>query len=215
MAGYPFIKFYPTDWRSEPRLKVVSRAARSLWLDMICLIHEGGEGRLHIDGRKPTDKELAAILGDNPRTFRKLQKELEDAGVFDRDKDGFVCSRRIIRDRIKAERDRKNGRKGGNPWLKTAKNSVEGVNPQDKAIFQKPEARGRDIAKKKLYPYPGNQNKNRGHHIRHKSEQWDAWNRHLAAIGKPELENKPSSEGWGAFMPTRWPPKIKMKEKVG
>lgn len=140
MKRLPYLKFFTADWRSEPRLKMVSRAARSLWIDIICLIHESGTGRLEIDGRNPSDKDLAAILGDNPRTVRKLLSELENAGVFSRDEQQFVISRRIIRDRIKAERDANNGRKGGNPALKTAKNASEGVNPHiPEAIFHSPD----------------------------------------------------------------------------
>ena len=142
----PWMKFYPADWMSEPKLKLVSRAARSLWIDMLCLMHQSGTGRLEISGRPMTEKELAAILGDNPRTIKKLMAELLFAGVSTIVEGSFVASSRIIRDFEKAERDRSNGRMGGNPTLKTRENDVQGVNPEDKA--QKPEARSQKPEKK-------------------------------------------------------------------
>lgn len=136
----PWLKFFTADWRSEITLRCVSRSARSLWIDLLCLIHEGGDGRLHFNGQNPTDRELAAVLGDNPRTIRKLLSELETAEVFSRNQEDFIVSRRVIRDLQKAERDTENGRTGGNPSLKNNGIAEGGVNPQDKAHI--PEARG-------------------------------------------------------------------------
>jgi hypothetical protein len=134
----PWMKFYPADWMSEPKLKLVSRAARSLWIDMLCLMHQAGTGRLEVSGRPMTERELSSILGDNPRTVRKLLAELADAGVSTIVDGSFVASSRIIRDFEKAEKDRSNGRMGGSPALKTRENVDIGVNPEDKA--QKPQA---------------------------------------------------------------------------
>ena len=155
----PWMKFYPADWRAEPTLRLVSRAARSLWMDLLCLIHEGGTGRLEIGGRPPSDKDLAAMLGDNPRTLRKLMAELEMAGVCSRDREGFVISRRVIRDLLKAEKDRNNGRMGGNPSLLNKDLAEKGVNPQKlEARYQKPDTPLRPpkgkAAKKGLIKYP-------------------------------------------------------------
>lgn len=141
----PWMKFYPADWISEPKLKLVSRAARSMWVDMLCLMHQSGTGRLEVKGRPMTEKELSKILGDNPRTIRKLLAELADAGVSIIVDGSFVASSRIIRDFEKAERDRSNGRMGGNPTLKIRGNDDQGVNPEDKA--QKPEARSQKLDK--------------------------------------------------------------------
>lgn len=135
----PWMKFYTTDWIGEPKLKLVSRAARSLWIDMLCLMHQAGTGRLELKGQPMTQKELATILGDNPRTIKKLMAELADAEVSIIVEGSFVASSRMIEDFEKAERDRSNGRMGGNPSLKTKGNGKKRVNPEDKA--QKPEAR--------------------------------------------------------------------------
>lgn len=135
----PWMKFYPSDWRSEPRLRLVSRAARSLWLDMMGLMHEAEPyGHLIVGGQSLNAKSLASMFGDRENETKKLLKELENSGVFSRKDDGTIYSRRMERDRAKSNQDKENGGKGGNPRLKASDNG--GVNPQDKA--QKPEARG-------------------------------------------------------------------------
>lgn len=146
----PWLKFYPGDWQSEVTLKRVSRAARSLWLDILCLIHQGGDGRLQFNGDNPTERDLSAVLGDDPRTIRKLLAELESAGVFSRDGQNFITSRRILRDNIKAEQDKNNGKLGGNPSLKNNDLGENGVNPEVKA--QKLEARSYILESKNTDP---------------------------------------------------------------
>lgn len=172
-------KHYPSDWRSDVLLKQASRAARSLWLDCLGLMYEGGTHRLEIAGQPMSIAQLSAALGDNPRTTRKLMKELEDCGVYTVDSDGFVTSRRILRDFQKAEKDRSNGRMGGNPALKTKGNEERRVNPPHKAQNQKPDTiKSRDtnvslVPKPKIpkperfqefwdqYPHRGGAKKNR------------------------------------------------------
>ncbi|ANB33251.1 hypothetical protein M2324_003640 [Rhodovulum sulfidophilum] len=36
----PWLKFYTSDWRSDPGLRMCGLAARGLWVEMICLMHE-------------------------------------------------------------------------------------------------------------------------------------------------------------------------------
>lgn len=126
----PWLKFYPSDWRSDPALRMCSIGARGLWMEMLCVMHENG-GELSVNGKGLSLKQLATLAGCPD--VDALIEELEDAGVFSRRDDGTIYSRRMIRDAEKAEQDKANGRKGGNPDLKPV------VNPQDKA--QKPEAR--------------------------------------------------------------------------
>lgn len=134
----PWMKFYGADWRANAQLRMCSLAARGLWIEMLCLAHEAEPyGHVLIAGRVPSAAQLAIQVGALPREVEKLIAELEAAGVFDRSHAGAVVSRRMVRDREKAERDSANGRGGGNPRLKPKDN--EGVNPPDKA--QRPEAR--------------------------------------------------------------------------
>lgn len=146
MAERPWLKWYPADWRSEPRLRMCSRAARSLWLDLIGLMHEAEPyGHLLVNGINPTTKQLSAILGDSERELKAMIAELEAAGVFTRTEEGVITSRRMIRDKKKADDDAKNGRGGGNPRVKG------GVNPPVKAKdnrgdkAQRPEATCHDL----------------------------------------------------------------------
>ncbi len=126
MSKRPWLKWYPSDWRSEPSLRMCSRAARSLWVDLIGLMHDAEPyGHLLINGKAPTTKQLAAILGDSEKELKNLLVELESAGVFSKTEAGVITSRRMVRDEEKAREDANNGRRGGNPWVKG------GVNPSD------------------------------------------------------------------------------------
>lgn len=127
------MKFYPSDWRADPALRMCSVGARGLWMEMLCLMHEADpRGSLLVNGKVVSDAQLASLCGLPLKEAKPLIAELEDAGVFSREDNGTVYSRRMRRDVDKAARDKANGAKGGNPKVKG------GVNPQDKA--QKPEA---------------------------------------------------------------------------
>ncbi len=137
MTAAPWFKFYAPDWRADPALRMCSLAARGLWMEMLCLMHEAApRGSLLVNGAPVTDRQLAALAGSTPREVTACLSELEEAGVFSRDS-GVIFSRRMRRDTEKAERDKANGKGGGNPRLKGEDNG--GVNPRDKA--QEPEAR--------------------------------------------------------------------------
>jgi hypothetical protein len=103
-------------------------------MEMICVMHEAEpRGSLRVNGRALGTKEIAALAGIRPKDCEKMLEELENSGVFSRENDGEIFSRRMKRETEKARIDAENGAKGGNPTLKG------GVNPQDKA--QKLEAR--------------------------------------------------------------------------
>lgn len=124
----PWLKFHCADWRADPALRSCSLAARGLWIEMICIMHEAEPyGSLRIAGRPLVESSLAKNCGQPVRTVRAALEELEAAGVFDR-VDGAIVSRRMMRDRDRAERDRSNGRAGGNP-------AVKGVNPRVRSLF--------------------------------------------------------------------------------
>jgi hypothetical protein len=111
-----------------------SLAARGLWMEMLSLMHEADpRGSLLINGKNVSPKQLAGLCGATARETISLLSELEAAGVFSRTDDGSIFSRRMKRDDEKAERDKANGKTGGNPRLKV------GVNPLAKA--QSPETR--------------------------------------------------------------------------
>lgn len=132
------MKFFPADWRSDPALRICSVAARGLWIDMLCIMHEAEPyGYLNVKGVPLDVRALARMVGLGLQECRKLLKELEKNGVFSCEfsekNEPIIFSRRMVADHAKALKDKENGRGGGNPAL------TKGVNPPDKA--HKPEAR--------------------------------------------------------------------------
>jgi hypothetical protein len=129
----PFLKFYTSDWRSDPRLKMCSMAARGLWVEMICLMHEASPyGHLLIAGQSPTEAQLAVLVGASPDEITALLGELESAGVFSRTRTRVIYSRKLTRMEKKAATARNNGRKGGNPTLGKKRDNSTSDNPEDK-----------------------------------------------------------------------------------
>ena len=132
----PWMKFYPSDWRSDPALRMCSIAARGLWAEMICIMHEANPyGHLVVNGVEVTVKQLASLSGCTLRECVNALAELESCGVFRRTETGLIFSLRMKRDKEKAEKDKQNGANGGNPALRGVNPPVKG---EDKA--QKPEA---------------------------------------------------------------------------
>lgn len=134
----PWIKFFPTDWQADDAVKSCSLSARGLWIEMLCVMQKSDpRGYLTINGNPIAPAKMASLCGAPVATVNKALTELEAAGVFSRTEGGVIYSRRMVRDQERAERDKANGSKGGNPRLKG------GVNPPDKGEdkAQKPEAR--------------------------------------------------------------------------
>lgn len=148
----PWFKFYPTDWQADPALRMCSMAARGLWLEMICLMHNATPyGHLLVNGQSPTDAQLGVLAGCPPDQVAALLGELDAAGVFSRTRAGTIYSRKLTRMMKKAATARNNGRKGGNPSLCNHEGNPPPDNPSDNAEDkpQKPEARSQNIP-----PYP-------------------------------------------------------------
>ncbi|WP_395451168.1 hypothetical protein ACHMW7_16075 [Aminobacter sp. UC22_36] len=137
------MKFYTSDWRADPALRMCSVGARGLWMEMLCIMHEAEPyGSLRVNSRPVIDRQLASLAGSSIDEVSSLLAELEAAGVFSRDNDGVIFSRRMQRDQEKAEAHKANGKRGGNPKLKNRVNPT--VKAEDKA--QKPEARSQNLS---------------------------------------------------------------------
>jgi hypothetical protein len=144
MTSQPWMKFYPSDWRSDQALRVCSLAARGLWIEMLCVMHTATPyGHLLINGSPVSDAQLAMLAGTSPNQISALVGELELAGVFSRTSKGVIYSRRMTRDEKKAVLARKNGKAGGNPNLWKTKPNPPSDNPPDK-----PYVNGEDNAQK-------------------------------------------------------------------
>lgn len=140
----PWLKFYTSDWRSDPALRMCSLAARALWLEMICVMHEATPyGQLLVNGQSPTDAQLGVLVGAPPDQITALLGELDSAGVFSRTRAGVIYSRKMSRMAKKAATARNNGRMGGNPTLLKERENQASDKGNDKGRVkpQKPEAR--------------------------------------------------------------------------
>jgi hypothetical protein len=114
----PFFKQYPGDWLKNKALRSVSHAARGLWMDMLCFMHEGeSRGYLDVNGKKPTDEVLARMLGISKPEMVPLLKELREAKVFSTTKDGIIYSEKMVEDESYRVASKKFGKKGGNKQL--------------------------------------------------------------------------------------------------
>lgn len=114
----PAFQFYPADWRKDPALSACSLAARGLWIELMCIAHEGGTyGVLSINGKPMAPAQIARMVGESPAAVVKLLAELEDAGVFSRDEQGCIYSRRMVKDEHVRNVRADAGRLGGNPNL--------------------------------------------------------------------------------------------------
>jgi DNA-binding transcriptional regulator YhcF (GntR family) len=112
-AERPWMKFYPQDWRADERLRNCSLAARGLWLELIALMHRSERyGYLLINGKAPSDRALAIQAGAAIDEVKEALAELEAEGVFSRDLDGLIFSRRMVRDEEKHRKASNFGKRG-------------------------------------------------------------------------------------------------------
>lgn len=134
----PWMKFHPTDWRGEPRLRMCSLAARGLWIDLMSYMHEGSPyGHLTIEGVSPDLHAVVSLVGRPIGEVRKAMAELEQRQVFSRTDGGVIFSRRMVRDKEKSEQGRESiERRWGAP--KREPNRL----PTDQPNTKKPDTRG-------------------------------------------------------------------------
>ena len=115
----PSFQFYPGDWLMDSSLRVVSVGARGAWIDMLCLMHQASPyGHLKVNHKVILTANLARIIGATLPETEGYLAELEDAGVFSREDDGCIFSRRMIRDEELRQVRADGGKLGGNPRLK-------------------------------------------------------------------------------------------------
>jgi hypothetical protein len=118
VAKAPAFQFYPGDWLNDAALRMVSVGARGCWIDMLCLMHQGSPyGFLKVNGAVILPANLARMVGGTLREVSAWLAELEAAGVFSRDEEGCIYSRRMVRDHDIRTKRAEGGCKGGNPAL--------------------------------------------------------------------------------------------------
>lgn len=198
---YPWMMFFPADHRADPALRVCTLAARGLWIEMVCLMHEADPyGHLVSKGRPITMEQLASLSGTSKVQVKKLVAELCESGVLSQTNEGTIFSRRMVRDFIKRQRNVENGAKGGNPNLiRRVKPRLMPQTPESK--FQKSDTRT-DVellgspAKSPVALVALQQNKV---HVKIDTPQWKAWSKYF---GKTPMQDR--QFGW--HFPTEWPP---------
>lgn len=137
MSGTTSTRWYFTDWMSDPALRACGYAARGLWIDLLS-IAAANKGRDHgfvmLAGRKLEVDDIARMTNGAAETVEPLLAELKLKGVCSVDRRGIVYCRRMVR----AEKNRTNGRLGGNPNLMKQKENPKPVGTKPKAPIPVP-----------------------------------------------------------------------------
>lgn len=145
MSGTVWSKFYWSDWESDTALRLCSLAAQGLWMRMLCIAAAHDPiGYVAVAGRGLKETDLARMTGTSESEVCALLGELERNGVFSRDRQRRIYSRRMLSDVRKSATARKNGRSGGNPTLRKDTVNRASDNHELKGDLKphKPEARG-------------------------------------------------------------------------
>lgn len=95
----PAFQFYPGDWRRDAALQSCSLAARGLWNEMMCIMHDGAPyGHLRVGSKDILPPILARMVGASLEDIEPLLRELAEAEVFSYTEHGTIYSRRMVRD---------------------------------------------------------------------------------------------------------------------
>lgn len=99
MSKRPSFQFYPADWRNDAALRMCSPGARGLWIDMLCVMHDGiPYGHLTSAGIPIAADELARIVGGSTKEVKRWLDELGKRQVYSVTDSGVIYSRRMVRD---------------------------------------------------------------------------------------------------------------------
>jgi len=115
----PAFQFYPADWRKDSGVQALNRHDRSVWFDMLCIMHESEErGVLMLAGRPMPEEALASILNLDKQILTTTLTTLLTYGVARRrEEDGAIFSKRMVEDEKLIQTRRNAGKQGGNPLL--------------------------------------------------------------------------------------------------
>lgn len=107
MSGLPWGKFWWRDWLTDPNLSACSLAAQGLWMRMLCIMaHSNPIGHLALPPSHASETEarqIARMVLAYGKGVGPLLNELEMRGVFSRNSDGVIVSRRMVRDAERSE----------------------------------------------------------------------------------------------------------------
>ena len=132
----PSFQFYPSDWLRDTALRSCSPAARGLWIDMICFMHEGNPyGHLKVGNKVILPPNLASMVGATLPEVVGWLDELNQAGVYDFAEGGEIFSKRMVRDECLRNKRAEGGKLGGNPSLKV---NLKVIPEVENEVKQKP-----------------------------------------------------------------------------
>ena len=115
----PAFQFYPGDWLRDPGIRACSLAARGLWIEMLCLMHQAEPyGHLKAGSMIVSPEMLSRMVGANLKQIETTLEELEKVGVFSKSVEGIIYSRRMVKDEAIRRMRSQCGKLGGNPKLK-------------------------------------------------------------------------------------------------
>lgn len=138
MSGTLSTRWFWSDWMSDPGLRACGYAARGLWKDMLCIAgsNKGKDyGCVMLNGKTLDAAGLAKMTGGASAEVESLIAELEKHGVFSRDRRKVIYCRRMVR----AQKNKRNGRLGGNPNLLKTKAKQNPVIHPPKSPLPEPE----------------------------------------------------------------------------
>lgn len=143
MSKRPSFQFYPGDWRADPGLRLCSIAARGLWIEMTCIMHEGEPyGHLTVQGRPIDPAMLARLVGEGAPAVKRWLAELGANDVFSRTEEGVIFSRRMVRDEQVRELRAAGGKEGAKHGHKGAEHGAKGGRPKADETPLPDDARG-------------------------------------------------------------------------
>lgn len=120
----PAFQFYPGDWLRSADLRSCSVGARGLWIEMICLMHDGSPyGYLKVSNKVILPANLARMVGATTQEIEGWLAELSAAGVYSLEGD-CIYSRRMVKDEEIRLKRAAGGHLGGNPALIKQENKV-------------------------------------------------------------------------------------------
>lgn len=102
MPSLPSLQFYPGDWRKDPAVQSCSLAARGLWFEMLMVMFQSPRrGYLTLGGEPMTIAQISRSCGASEADVTLALQELENAGVYSKDRRQIIYSRRMVRDEEK------------------------------------------------------------------------------------------------------------------
>lgn len=95
----PSFPFYPDNYMNDAGVRRCSAASRGVWIDLLCLMHQGSPyGHLAGAGGAHPKKFLASWCGESGKSFDRALVELGINGVYSLTDSGTIFSRRMVRD---------------------------------------------------------------------------------------------------------------------